>query len=165
MEWGFLYGHPRRADPEVEQQLGVRWVPQETLLREADFITLHVPLKAETHHLIGATEFQQMKPSAILINTARGPVVDEEALAQALQQGRIRGSGLDVFEREPQVHPTLLTLPNVVLAPHIGSASEATRRRMAEMAVENLLAALRGEVPPNLVNPEVIGARRHAKKK
>ena len=99
-----------------------------------------------------------MKPTAILINTARGPVVDQEALAEALQQGRIRGAGLDVFEREPQVHPTLLTLPNVVLAPHIASASEATRRRMAEMAAENLLAALRGEVPPNLVNPEALRA-------
>ena len=153
-----LYWQPRRADPEVEQQLSVRWVPQETLLREADFITLHVPLKPETHHLIGAAEFRQMKPTAILINTARGPVVDEEALAEALQQGRIRGAGLDVFEREPQVHPTLLTLPNVVLAPHIASASEATRRRMAEMAAGNLLAALRGDVPPNLVNPEALRA-------
>ncbi|MBI4444130.1 MAG: D-glycerate dehydrogenase [Acidobacteria bacterium] len=153
-----LYWQPRRADPEVEQQLGVIWVSQETLLREADFITLHVPLKPETHHLIGAAELAQMKPPAILINTARGPVVDEEALAEALQQGRIRGAGLDVFEREPQVHPVLLTLPNVVLAPHIASASEATRRRMAEMAAQNLLAALRGEVPPNLVNPEALGA-------
>ncbi|MBI4465581.1 MAG: D-glycerate dehydrogenase [Acidobacteria bacterium] len=152
-----LYWQPRRADPEVEQQLGARWVPKETLLREADFVTLHVPLNMETRHLIGARELAQMKPTAIVINTARGPVVDEEALVAALQQGRIGGAALDVFEREPQVHPALLTLPNVILTPHIASASHATRQRMAEMAAENLLAALAGQVPPNLVNREALG--------
>ena len=153
-----LYWKPQRAPLEVEQELAVRWVSQETLLQESDFITLHAPLTAETRHLIGAPELARMKPTAILINTSRGPLVDEAALAAALESRRIQGAALDVFEREPQIHPALLPLPNVVLAPHVASASEATRLRMAEIAAENLLAALRGEVPTNLVNPEASSA-------
>ena len=152
-----LYWMPRRARPEVEQELGVAYAEMEVLLRESDFISLHVPLKPETRHLIGRPELDQMKPTAILINTARGPIVDEKALAEALQDGRIGGAGLDVFEDEPRVNPQLLSLPNVVLAPHIGSASRQTRFRMAEMAAENLIAGVSGRIPPNLVNRELAG--------
>lgn len=150
-----LYAAPRRASPEVERELGAQQVPLETLLQESDFVSLHVPLNAETRHLIGKPQLALMKPTAILINTARGPVVDEEALFEALSQGKIQGAGLDVFEHEPQVYPGLPSLPNVVLAPHIGSASRQTRLRMVEMAAENLIAGLKGEVPPNLVNREL----------
>ena len=154
-----LYASPRRAAPEVEQELSARHVSLEALLRESDFVSLHVPLKPETRHMIGAPQLAQMKNTAILINTTRGPVVDEKALVAALREGRIAGAGLDVFEREPEIHPGLLALPNVVLAPHLGSASRQTRLRMVELAAENLLVALRGEVPPNLVNREVLAAR------
>jgi len=150
-----LYSMPRRACPELEQEVGVIYADQETLLRESDFISVHAPLKAETRHLIGRAELGLMKPSAILINTARGPVVDEEALVEALRHGRIGGAGLDVFENEPRVHPELLSLPSVVLAPHIASASRQTRLRMVEVAAENLVAGACGLVPPNLVNREV----------
>ncbi len=127
------------------------------LLEQADFVSLHVPLAPETTHLIGERELRQMKPTAYLINTARGPVVDEQAIIRALQEGWIAGAGLDVFEQEPEVPRALCELENVVLVPHIGSASVATRTRMAVMAAENLTAVLRGERPPNVVNPEVWG--------
>ena len=153
-----LYTAPRRATPEIEQELGVRYVSFETLLRESDFVTLHVPLKPETRHLIGAPQLALMKKTAILINTTRGPVVDEAALVEALRESRIQAAGLDVFEREPEIHPGLLALPNVVLAPHIGSGSRQTRLRMVELAAENLLAALSGQIPPNLVNREAVRA-------
>lgn len=149
-----LYHDMRRAPEETERELGLEYVTAEQLLRESDFITLHVPLSAETRHLIGAAQLAMMKPTAILVNTARGPVVDEAALAEALEKGRIAGAGLDVFEREPEVHPTLLKLENVVLVPHIGSASIDTRLKMCMMAVENAAAALDGRRPPNLLNPE-----------
>ena len=151
-----LYSMPHRASPEVEQELGARYVPLETLLRESDFVSLHVPLKPETRHLIGAPQLALMKPTAILINTTRGPVVDEAALVEALREGRIQGAGLDVFECEPEIHPGLAGLSNVVLAPHIGSGSRQTRLRMVELAAENLLAALNGHIPPNLVNRGVV---------
>ncbi len=147
-----LYSMPRRALPEIERELGAAYVDKETLLRESDFISLHVPLKPETRHLIGKAEFSFMKPSAMLINTARGPVVDESALADALREGRIAGAGLDVFEQEPRVSPELLNFSNVVLAPHIASASRQTRLRMVEVAAENLIAAANGRMPPNPVN-------------
>jgi lactate dehydrogenase-like 2-hydroxyacid dehydrogenase len=115
---------------------------------------LSIPLSAETRHLIGAAELALMKPTAYLVNVARGPVVDEAALVDALQSGRIAGAGLDVFEEEPKVHPGLLELENLALTPHIGSASRATRLRMATRAAENCVAALQGQRPPNLVNPE-----------
>ena len=150
-----LYFDIVRPAPALEQELGAQFVDRETLLREADFLTLHVPLTPETHHLIGPRELALLKPTAFLINAARGKVVDEAALAEALESRRIAGAGLDVFEQEPQVHRVLLTLPNVVLTPHVGSATSQTRLAMAMLAAENLLAALEGRRPPNPVNPEV----------
>ncbi len=147
-----LYHDERRAAEDVERELGLEFVDKDTLLRESDFVSLHVPLTDATRHLIGAEELRRMKRTAILVNTSRGPVVDEEALANALEARTIAYAGLDVFEREPQVHPRLLTLENVVLAPHIGSASIDTRRKMSLLAVENCIAALAGRRPPNLVN-------------
>jgi glyoxylate reductase len=146
--------HRRTRDPEAEQALGAEYRTLADLLREADFVVLAVPLTAETRHLIGAAELARMKPTAFLVNVARGPVVDEAALVEALRTGRIAGAGLDVFEDEPTLHPGLLELENVALTPHIGSASRATRRRMATLAAENCAAALEGRRPPNLVNPE-----------
>ena len=125
------------------------------MLREADFVSLHVPLLASTRHFIGEPELRMMKPAAVLINTSRGPVVDEAALARALAENWIAAAAIDVFEREPQVHPGLLNRANAVLAPHIASASVATRKRMSTMAAENALAALEGRRPPNLLNPVV----------
>lgn len=150
-----LYCDEQPAPPELERELDARRVSKEELLRESDFVSLHVPLTPATRHLIGRAELARMKPTAILVNTARGPVVDEEALVEALERRIIWGAGLDVFENEPAVHPKLLELPNVVLAPHIASASYATRRRMSMMAAENAAAALAGRRPPNLLNPEV----------
>jgi len=150
-----LYHDAVRAPEEVERELGAEPVDLETLLGESDFVSLHVPLSASTHHLIGARQLRRMKPTAILVNTSRGPVVDEAALVEALRQGVIAGAGLDVFEREPEVHPGLLNQPRAVLAPHIGSATVETRRRMCLMAAENILAALEGQRPPNLVNVEL----------
>lgn len=151
-----LYTDAVRASEAIEQELGARFVSKDELLREADFISLHVPLLPSTRKLIGAAELQQMKPTAILVNTSRGPVVDEAALAAALAKRTIAGAGLDVFEREPEVHAGLLGLDNAVLAPHIASASVDTRRRMSMMAVENAAAALEGKRPPNLVNTQVL---------
>ena len=131
------------------------WVSKEELLAESDFLSIHVPLNESTRHAIGEAELRRMKPTAILINTARGPVVDEAALAKALSEHWIAAAGLDVFEREPEVHPGLLACANAVLAPHIGSAGNATRRKMTMMAAENALAALAGRRPPNLLNPAV----------
>jgi lactate dehydrogenase-like 2-hydroxyacid dehydrogenase len=146
-----------RPTPAQEQELGVQFVDPETLLREADFLSLHVPLTPQTHHLIGSKELAMMKPTAFLINAARGKVVDEDALVEALRSKQIAGAGLDVFENEPEVDPGLLAMPNVVLAPHVGSATSETRLAMAMLAAENLLAALAGQCPPNVVNPEVLG--------
>ena len=126
---------------------------KERVLAESDFISLHVPLTTETRHYIGEPELRMMKPTAIVINTSRGPVIDEAALARALAERRIAAAGLDVFEHEPQIHPELLKCKNAVLTPHIGSASVETRRKMSMMAAENAVAALKGERPPNLVNP------------
>lgn len=150
-----LYCDAMAAPVEVENELGATRVGMEELLREADFVSLHVPLTAETKHLIGKNELELMKPTAVLINTSRGPVVDEAALAEALEKKTIWAAGLDVFEAEPKVHERLLKLDNVVLAPHIASASVATRRRMSMMAAENAAAALDGKRPANILNPEV----------
>lgn len=125
----------------------------ERLLASSEIVSLHVPLTAETHHLIGEHELGLMRPHAVVVNTARGPVVDEHALAVALEEGRIFAAGLDVYEREPEVHPRLLAAPRTVLLPHIGSASLATRRRMAQMASEGARDVLAGKRPPNLVTP------------
>lgn len=153
-----LYYDPIRR-PELERELGARFVQLEELLSRSDFVSLHLPLTPQTRHLIGREELGLMKPTAFLINVARGPVVDEAALVEALKSGKLAGAGLDVFEQEPHVHPELLRMSNVVLTPHIGSAGRETRVRMALMAVENVLAALAGRRPPNLVNPEAWPAR------
>jgi glyoxylate reductase len=150
-----LYYDIVRPTPALERELGAQFVDRETLLREADFLTLHVPLTPEIHHLISARELALMKPKAYLINTARGKVVDEAALVEALRSRQIAGAGLDVFENEPHVHPGLVALPNVVLSPHVGSATAETRLAMAMLAAENLLAVLEGQRPPNPVNPEI----------
>ena len=139
-----------------ERPLGAQWVERDTLLAESDYLSVHVPLTPETHHLIGPEELNMMKPGAFLINTSRGPVVDETALLEALRAGRIAGAGLDVYENEPVLTPGLTELDNVVLLPHVGSATVATRRRMAAMAVDNLLAGLEGRTPPNWVNADLI---------
>ena len=151
-EMRLLYHDAIRAPAELEADLGLEFVPLEQLLRESDFVSLHVPLLPETRKLISTAELGMMKETAILINTSRGPVVDEAALADALTEGIIAGAGLDVFEREPEVEPRLLKLENAVLAPHIASASIDTRRRMSVMSAENVVAALQGNRPPNLVN-------------
>jgi glyoxylate reductase len=143
-------GHSRKE--EAEEELGARYLELDELLETSDFISVHTPLTEETTHLIGAKELGKMKPEAVLVNTSRGPVVDEAALADALENGRIFAAGLDVYEEEPEVHPKLLELENAVLAPHIGSASIETRDKMATMAAENLRAVLRGEEPPNPVD-------------
>ena len=156
-----LYHNRRRLAPEVEAELGLRYVGFEELLEESDFISVHTPLTLETHHLFSYEAFRRMKRTAILVNTARGPVVDEAALARALREGLLRGAALDVFEEEPTVHPELLKLEgHVVLTPHIGSATEETRRRMALRAAENLITGLQGRRPLNLVNPEAWRKRR-----
>jgi len=118
-------------------------------------VTLHVPLTPETRHLIGREELQGMKKTAFLINASRGPVVDEKALGEALQKGQIAGAGLDVFEWEPKVSPELIAMENVVMVPHIGSATSATREAMSFTAAKNIIAVLKGEIPPNILNPEI----------
>ena len=149
-----LYHDAQRAPDAVERESGAEFVSAETLLRESDFISLHVPLLPETRHMINSSQLRLMKPTAILVNTSRGPVVDEAALAEALEKRVIAGAGLDVFENEPQVHPKLLQLENVVLAPHIASASVRTRKKMSMMAAENAVAALEGRRPANLLNAQ-----------
>lgn len=150
-----LYHDAQRAPEALERELGAEFAGKERVLRESDFISLHVPLVESTRRLIGEAELRMMKPTAILVNTARGPVVDEAALVKALKERWIASAGLDVFEREPHVHPELLEIGNVVLAPHIGSASVDTRRRMSVLAAENAIAAVEGRRPANLVNPDV----------
>ncbi len=155
-----LYEDAVPADPGTERELRATRVDLPTLLRESDFVTLHTPLLPETRHLINTRSLRAMKKTAYLVNASRGPVVDEAALVQALQEGWIAGAGLDVFEHEPEVHPELVKLQNVVLAPHIGSASHDTRLKMASLAVENCLAVLEGKPPLTPVNPEVLSAPR-----
>ncbi len=151
-----IYYHNRNPlNKSDEERLGLKYLSLKELFGRADFISLHVPLTEETHYLIGRKELQLMQPTAYLINTSRGPVVDEEALVEALKEKRIAGAGLDVYENEPQINPGLLGLENVVLLPHVGSATWETRTKMARVAVENLLAGLRGERPPNCLNDEV----------
>jgi glyoxylate reductase len=154
-EMKILYTDVSQVPPSIEEDLGARFVDKKTLLAESDFVTLHVPLFPETTHYISTAEFSLMKPTSILINASRGPVVNEKALVQALKERIIAGAGLDVYEKEPEVEPDLIQMKNVVLAPHIASASYETRLRMATMAAKNLVAGLKGKRPPNLVNPEV----------
>jgi glyoxylate/hydroxypyruvate/2-ketogluconate reductase len=155
-----LYHNRSRLDAGIEAKLGARWVTKDALLRECDHLVIVVPYSVASHHLVGAAELALMKPTATLTNIARGGVVDDAALAEALRTRRIAAAGLDVFEGEPGVHPGLLVVPNVVLTPHIASASIPTRRAMANLAADNLLAALgvgpRAGKPPTALNPEVL---------
>jgi glyoxylate reductase len=151
-----LYTSRSRAPDSIEQEFRASYVDKQTLLRESDVVTLHLPLFAETRHYIGAAELALMKTAAILVNAARGPVVDERALVKALKSGQIAGAGLDVYENEPKLAAGLAKLPNTVLAPHMASASIETRLRMSNMAVANCIAGLTGQRPPNLLNPDVL---------
>ncbi len=155
-----LYHNRARLDAAEERNLGVEYAERDDLLREADFVSLHVPLSEQTRHLIGRRELGLMKPTAYLVNTSRGPVVDEAALVEALREKRIEGAGLDVYENEPVLSTGLTSLGNAVLMPHVGSATVETRMKMARMAAENLLAGLRGERPAHVVNPDVLLRRR-----
>lgn len=151
-----LYTARTRAPEKLERELDAAFVDKRTLLKQSDVVTLHVPLSPETTHYISTAELKLMKPTAVLVNASRGPVVDEKALVRALREGWIAAAGLDVYEREPRPAPGLTRLKNVVLAPHIGSASMETRLRMSNMAVENCVAGLTGRRPPNLLNPQVL---------
>ena len=150
-----LYNATKRAPPEIENEFNAEFRDLNALLAESDFVSLHVPLNAETRGLLDAPKFFRMKPTAFVINTARGPVIDEAALVHALETGKIAGAALDVFEQEPFIHPGLKRA-NVVMAPHMGSASVETRSKMAAMAAHNADALFRGQRPPNMLNPEVL---------
>jgi glyoxylate reductase len=141
----------QQTNADLERATGAKRVELDELLAESDVLSLHIPMAPEHHHLIGAGQLAAMKPTAILINTARGPIVDEAALVEALRGGRIAAAGFDVYEHEPQLSPGLTELPNVVLLPHLGSATTATRQRMSQMTAENVLAVLAGREPPNPV--------------
>ncbi|HEU0289163.1 MAG TPA: D-glycerate dehydrogenase [Burkholderiales bacterium] len=158
-EMKVLYHNRNRVDSEIEKKLRASFVTRDELLKQSDFVVLQLPYSPETHHLIGASELKLMKPTAILINSTRGGVVDDAALVAALGDGTIRAAGLDVFENEPRLNPGFLGLDNVVLMPHIGSSTEATRRAMAMTAATNLVAALTGGTPSNLLNPAARGHR------
>jgi lactate dehydrogenase-like 2-hydroxyacid dehydrogenase len=151
-----IYTDVQRVDEATEREYGVMYVDKRTLLRESDFVSLHIPLFPETRRYISDAEFALMKKTAILINAARGPIVDEKALVKALKEGKIAGAGLDVYEKEPKCERALLSMKNVVLAPHTASASIETRTKMAMMAAGNVVAGLSGQRPPNIVNPEII---------
>jgi glyoxylate reductase len=152
-----IYADAVRAPEPVEKELKAEYRGMASLLAESDFVSVHVPLSPETRGLFDASRFLKMKPTAYLINTSRGAVVDEAALVHALESGKIAGAALDVFENEPFIHPGLKR-PNVVLAPHIASASIETRTKMACMAAENVVAMFKGQRPPNMLNPEVLKA-------
>jgi glyoxylate reductase len=155
-EMKVIYYDVHRLSPEDEAALNMMYLPMDDVLKQADFISVHTPYMPSTHHLISERELDLMKPTAIIINTARGPIIDEKALVKALQAGKIAGAGLDVFEHEPAIEPELLTMENVVLLPHIASASLKTRTLMATMASDNIVAHFHGQRPPNVVNPEVL---------
>jgi gluconate 2-dehydrogenase len=157
-----IYHNRSHLSDADEKACGATYVSKEELLRTADHVVLVLPYTAQNHHTIGAAEIAMMKPSATLINIARGGIVDDAALAQALQSGKIFAAGLDVFEGEPKVHPDLLKCSNIVLAPHIASATEKTRRAMVDLAVDNLRAALDGKKPPSLINAEVLEGKSQA---
>ncbi|HEY6859958.1 MAG TPA: D-glycerate dehydrogenase [Pseudolabrys sp.] len=151
-----LYWTPRRKSESEEREAGLTFVPLDQLLRESDFVSVHSPLNADTRHQIGARELGLMKKTAFIINTARGPIIDEAALVRALKAKRIAGAGLDVFEHEPKVHAELRRMKNVVLNPHLGSATVEVREEMANIVVDNIEALLVGRTPPNCVNPQVL---------
>jgi glyoxylate reductase len=150
-----LYCGPNRMEQAEEKHLQMTYLPLDQLLKESDFVSIHASMRPETHHLIGERELNLMKPTAILINTSRGPIVDEAALARALAGKHIAAAGLDVFENEPKVEPGLIQLQNVVMVPHIGSAVREVREAMANEVVDNILAILNDKCPPGCVNPEV----------
>jgi glyoxylate reductase len=150
-----LYWNRTRLTEQEEASLNVTYCELDDLLKESDFVSVHVALNETTRHLLGAREFALMKPQACLVNSARGPVVDEKALVTALQSGTIAGAGLDVYEQEPLLEPELYEMDNVVIAPHLGSGTIGTRTKMGNMAAENCLAACHGQLPPNLVNPQI----------
>lgn len=154
-----VYYNRQRLSPEVERACNATYASLDDVLTRADIVTLHVPYSPATHHMIGPEQLARMQPTAILINAARGGVVDDAALVAALKAGRIAAAGLDVYENEPALHPELLQLKNVVLAPHIASSTESTRHKMATMAAENLIAALTTGRPPNLLNPDALARR------
>ena len=154
-----LYNDAVRAPINVEKELRAEFVERDRLFRESDFITLHVPLLPDTRHLISKENLDKMKPTAYLINTSRGPVVDEAALADALQQKKIAGAALDVFEAEPKANPALVGRKDVILTPHIASASVETRTKMAVMAANNLVACFDGKRPPNALNADALGLK------
>jgi glyoxylate reductase len=153
-----LYWTPRRKPESEEREAGLSYAPFEQLLAESDFVSMHAPLTPETRHLMGTREFALMKPTAFFINTARGAVVDEVALARALAERRIAGAGLDVFEHEPKVEPALLAMPNVALTPHLGSAVAELRETMANIVADNIVTILDGKQPPNCWNTEIYSA-------
>jgi len=154
-EMKILYWDPVRVPADEEKKLGMTYVPFDQLFTDGDYVSVHTPLMPETHHQVGEREFSLMKPSAYLINTSRGPVIDESALVKALLQKKIAGAALDVFEFEPKVPPELIAMDNVVLTPHLGSATYETRDEMANLVADNIIAILEGRVPPNCVNPEI----------
>jgi glyoxylate reductase len=154
-----VYNDAVRASPEVEKELNAEFVDRDRLFRESDFISLHVPLLPDTRHLISKENLAKMKRTAFLVNTSRGPVVDEAALAEALQNKKIAGAALDVFEHEPKVHPALVIRKDVILTPHIASASVDTRTKMAVMAANNVIALFEGRCPPNALNADALGLK------
>ncbi len=159
-----IYSKRNRLDDERERELGIQFSPLDDLLRQSDFVSIHCPYHEATHHLIGEREFSLMKPTSFLVNTARGRIVDEQALISALRSGRIAGAGLDVYPNEPpfgepRPNPELFKLDNVILTPHIGSATRETRERMATDCAKNVLAVLGGQRPPDLLNPEAYAVR------
>jgi glyoxylate reductase len=154
-----LYTDAVRAPAEAEKELHAEYVDRDTLFRESDFVTIHVPLMPETRHLISKDNLGKMKPTAYLVNTSRGPVVDEAALAEALENNKIAGAALDVFENEPKVHPALVPRKDVILTPHIASASVDTRTKMAVMAANNVAALFKGQRPPNALNADALGLK------
>jgi glyoxylate reductase len=154
-----LYNDAARAPAEVEKELRAEFVDRDLLFRESDFISMHVPLLPSTRHLISRENIRKMKPTAYLVNTSRGPVVDEAALAEALEKKIIAGAALDVYEHEPKVHPALVARKDVILSPHIASASVDTRTKMAVMAAENVVAFFEGRRPPNAINADALGLK------
>ena len=155
-----LYHNRKRVSKSIERALGARYASFERLLKQSDFVSLNLPYTPESHHLIGARELALMKPTAVIVNAARGGVIDDAALVQALKERRIAAAGLDVFEGEPKLNPGFLDLDNVAMIPHIGSATRATRMKMNLLAVKNLTSALSGKRPPSLLNPEAWPKRR-----
>ena len=155
-----LYWTPRRKPENEERAAGLEYVSYDQLLAQSDYVSVHAPLNAETRHLVGERELRLMKPTAFLVNSARGPVVDEKALVRALKERRIAGAGLDVYENEPLVEPELIGMKNVVLTPHLGSAVTELRESMANVVADNIMAVLEGRQPPNCWNPEIYASPR-----